>query len=176
MTSAPGEPDDDMEKNWLPSFLRRPPSDKPVIRSNTVFKAPQKVFAPEAATGEAEAPKRKPAPAKPTAKASAKPDKAKVKAKAAPVKAKGKKVKAERNVDQSKLDSFGFRLSSIKSKAAALYARKGGATLGEVKEELDSTQFNVLTELKEKGHTVDTKQEDGEGNRKITRYFVKAKK
>ncbi len=147
------------------------------------MKFPEKVFAPEAATASDEAPAKPKAKAKvngaaaaaPKAKAKAKAAPAKVKAKA-PAKAKAKGKAKERNVDPAKLDGFGFRLSSIKSKAAAMYAAKGGATLGEVKEALDSTQFNVLTELKERGFTVDTKQEDGDGPRKITRYFVKAKK
>jgi len=92
---------------------------------------------------------------------------AKGKGQAAPAKGKGEGVK---------LDAFGLKVGSKKSQAAALYARKGGATLDEVKKAINSPQLNVLAELKEAGFTVETKKEAGAGAKKITRYFLKAKK
>jgi hypothetical protein len=95
----------------------------------------------------------------------------KVKAKAAkaPDKAKAAKPKASK-VDK---DQFGFRKGSAKSEAAALYARKSGATLGEVKEKLGSVQLNVLVALEAEGRTVDKVKEARKGQRPATRYFLK---
>lgn len=106
------------------------------------------------------------------------PVKAKAKRKAAAkpakgaVKAKGKKV--ERQRDPAKLDAFGFRKGSIKSKAAAMYAKGKGATLAEVKEEVGSIQFNLLTELIERGVTVNKAEVKNEGGRMVTRYKIAA--
>lgn len=77
---------------------------------------------------------------------------------------------------QAKLDAFGFREGTIKSKAAALYADKGGATLAEVKAKTSSTQLNLLKECEGHGHTVTRVKEAGKGTRKVTRYFLVAKK
>ncbi len=52
------------------------------------------------------------------------------------------------------LDEWGIREGTARSKAVALYARPEGASLAEVKEAVGSVQYNVLTELKEKGHTI----------------------
>ena len=94
----------------------------------------------------------------------------------AKIKAKGKaKPRKPRVMDPTKLDQFGFRKGSIKSKAAAMYAGKKGATLSEVKEKLDSTQFNLLTELEEKGFKIDRVHIPSAGNRPVTRYRVHAK-
>ncbi len=123
----------------------------------------------KAAKAAPKAPAKAVKPAK-AAKA-AKPAKA---AKAAkPAKAK---TRAPRTVDPAKLDQYGLRAGSLKSQAAAMYAAKGGATLGEVTEALQSTQYNVIGMLREKGFTFDEKKEDGAGHRKVTRYFLKAKK
>ena len=112
---------------------------------------------------------------------------AKVKAKA---KGNGKAVKATRyfqgkanaktkakprNIDPAKLDQFGFRLGSLKSQAATMYAGKKGATLAEVKTALDSTQFNLLTELEEKGYKVERTEVPGNNNRKVTCFKIIAK-
>jgi hypothetical protein len=114
--------------------------------------------------------KRK-AKSKPAVKAKPKA-KAKVKeAKAPKVKTKGKKAKV-RNVDQSKLDRFGFRLGSKKSKAASMYAAKKGATLLEVKKALKSNQFNLLTELEEKGFEIKRIMTPGTNGRQITRFQI----
>ena len=102
------------------------------------------------------------------AKATAAPVKA---AKATPAKAKGK-AKAERQRDPLKLDAFGFRKGSIKSKAAAMYAK--GATLADVKEALGSVQFNLLTELEGRGFTVDKAEIKGANDRMVTRYKIHA--
>lgn len=114
-----------------------------------------------------------------TAKA-AKPTSKPVKAKATASKTKGKaekpaKARAKgktRNLDPAKRDEYGLRLGSIKSKAAAMYAGKKGATLGEVKDKLGSIQFNVLTQLEAKGHKVKRTEDKGETGRPITRFWL----
>ncbi len=97
----------------------------------------------------------------------------------APVKAKGTakakpgrvpKARKTRTADPAKQDQFGLRKGSIKSRAAAMYASKKGATLNEVKEALDSTQFNVLTELEGKGFKIARGLVPGIGARQATRY------
>ena len=128
----------------------------------------------EAEAPEAEAtPKAKPAKAKAKTKP-AKPAKAKP-AKAKPA-AKGKaKAAPKARKEPAGKDAFGLRIGSIKSKAAALYAGKKGATLAEVKEAVGSIQLNVLTELKEKGFKIKETKEAGEGKRQVTRYHLSAK-
>ena len=98
--------------------------------------------------------------------------KAAPKATAKPAKAKGKKAEWQR--DPAKLDAWGFRKESIKSRAAAMYAKGKGATLAEVKEEVGSVQFNLLTELKEAGHKVEVDQVKANG-RMVNRYKLIAK-
>lgn len=103
------------------------------------------------------------------------PSKARAARKANPQRAKrGKAAKAAktRAIDPTKLDKYGFRVGSLKSRAAAMYAGKKGATLAEVKEALKSTQFNVLSELQEKGFKIDHNPATGESGRKVTRYHV----
>lgn len=75
------------------------------------------------------------------------------------------------------VDAFGFRKGSLKSKAAAMYAAKGGATLSAVKAKLNSTQFNLLTELKAraKEFRVERSQVAGVGKRKATAYHISAR-
>lgn len=143
-------------------------------------KTPVKVHAAEAETGASEAPKSK-AKVKAKANGVAKPPRVKATAKAEkpvskPPKVKAAPAKPRKAVDLTKLDGFGFRLASLKSQAAAMFARKQGATLGEVRDALQSTQFNLLTQAKTRGFKVDEKLEDGNGNRRITRYFLSAKK
>jgi hypothetical protein len=94
---------------------------------------------------------------------------------ATPKAAKGKAKKAERQRDPAKLDAFGFRKESIKSKAAAMYAKGKGATLGEVKEVLGSVQFNLLTELEGNGHKVDKTEVKSSTGRMVTRYKLHGK-
>lgn len=135
----------------------------------------------DAEVSEAEStPAPAPASKKPKAKVKAK---AVVKAKAPAKKAKAnghskpKAVKARkaRTVDASKLDQFGFRLGTIKSKAAAIYAAKNGATLSEVKDKLKSTQFNLLTEVTKRGFKVKRTPETGDTNRKVMRFKIATK-
>jgi len=75
------------------------------------------------------------------------------------------------------VDAFGFRKGSLKSKAAAMYAAKGGATLAAVKAKLKSTQFNLLTELKAraKEFRVERSLVAGVGKRKATAYHISAR-
>lgn len=77
--------------------------------------------------------------------------------------------------DPNKLDKFGFRTGSLKSRAAHMYASKHGATLADVKGALHSTQFNVITELEGKGFVVERTPVSGDKDRKATRYHVLAK-
>lgn len=108
------------------------------------------------------APKAKTAP-KATAKAAKAPEKAKAAAKVAKPKAPA----AEK-------DAYGFRKGSAKSKAVAMYARKNGATLAEVKEALGSVQLNVLVALEADGKKVERITEERKGQRAVTRYILKA--
>jgi len=101
--------------------------------------------------------------------------KAKAKGKGKAVKAKGK-ARKPRQFDPAKLDPFGFRKGSLKSMAAAIYAKGKGATLAEVKEHLDSSQFNLLKQVEAAGFAVKRTYEQGNGNRKVTRYKIVAKK
>jgi len=105
----------------------------------------------------------------------------KVKPKAKKIKAKANgsrkakkslKAKAERKVDLSRLDQFGFRLGSKKSKAASLYAKPKGATLAEIKKALRSVQFNLLTELESKGYKIKRELVAGGHGRNITRFHI----
>jgi hypothetical protein len=90
-------------------------------------------------------------------------------------KAKGKaKAKIAHSTDPAKLDQFGLRRDSLKSKAASLYSTKRGATLNEIKAKLKSTQFNVLKQLREAGYKIKEAKEAGNGNREVTRYFLQA--
>lgn len=114
----------------------------------------------------ADKPKGKTAP-KVAAKAETAP-KATTKARKGSEKPKAAKSKAE-------VDQFGLRKGSAKSKAAAMYARKNGATLAEVKEALGSVQLNVLNGLEAEGYKVDRKKEKRNGERPVTRYSLKAK-
>jgi len=158
----------------IPEFLKRAigkanaPSEATMsnvdVESDpTPVKAPRRK-APSKANGAAKAAKgTKQAPAK--VKAASKPAKGKaaVKAKA---KAKGTRKLVER-------DEYGYALGTLRSKAAAMYASKTGATLEEIVEKLGSVQLNLLKTLAEAGHKVTKKKEEGSGNRKVTRYFLK---
>ncbi len=90
-------------------------------------------------------------------------------------KAKKKAKKAKPAKETAGLDAFGLRISSVRSQAAALYAREEGATLNEVKEKVGTIQFNVLTRLQKQGFVVDTTKEAGKNNRTVTRYFLNVK-
>ena len=86
--------------------------------------------------------------------------------------AKSNGERATRKVDLSKLDQFGFRLGSKKAQAAAMYASKKGATLAEVRGALQSTQFNLLTEIEKRGFKIERMPATGEHDRKVTRFHI----
>lgn len=73
------------------------------------------------------------------------------------------------------LDEFGLARGSVRSRAAALYAREGGATLQEVAQEVGIIQFNVLTKLKKDGFEITATKEAGEKNRTVSRYYLHRK-
>lgn len=129
-----------------------------------------------AATNGAAKPARRARPkvkaARPAKKAApvATPRAAKAKAKAKTAKPAKKAAKRER--DPAKLDPFGYRKGSIRSLAAAMYASKRGATLAEVKAKVGTIQFNVLTELKDRGFKRKEVREASKSGREVTRYFV----
>lgn len=175
----------------IPEWLMRKPKEQSEV---TTMKTPTKVTASDEALATAEATPAKAAKAvkakgngqaKPAkVKAAAKPAvKAKPKAEAKPakaVKAKGKakaaaKERKPRTLNPATLDAFGFRKGTIKSNAAALYAKGKGATLAEVKEKLKSAQFNLLTEVETRGFTVDKTPVKNTNGRKVTRYHIVAK-
>lgn len=176
MPNDPKTPDDQLE---IPQFLRRavpadePPAGQPVesvmVSAATETEAPApkaKVAKAPKANGAANGAAKATTKAKPAPKA-AKPAKTPAKAKAAPAKAK-----AESTV---KRDAYGYRVGSLKAQAAAMYGSKHGATLGEVKAKLNSTQLNLLTELEAKGFKVKKTKEGGEGSRQVTRYYLTTK-
>lgn len=176
------------EDGSIPAFLRREESvsnsEKEVPTMKTQDEEPIKDVADEEQAPPAKPAKKAPAaktPRKATAKANGKgngkaPVKAASKAKATAAPAKGKaKAKAARQVDMTKLDQFGFRKGSIKSQAAAMYAKGKGATLAEVREALGSVQFNLLTELEGNGFKVDKVPAKGETGRGVHRYKIHPK-
>jgi len=122
--------------------------------------APAKPRKPRSKANGAVKPAVKAKPAKVKAKPASKPAKAKAKAKAA----------STGLVDR---DKYGFSLGTLKSKAAAMYASKSGATLKEVSDKLGSVQLNLLKGCVAKGFKVIRKKEEGSGSRKVTRYFLK---
>lgn len=158
----------------FPTFLLRKHEDsrwlyQPKDRSRTMK---NDTSTAEADTDTDEAPATAPKPKK----AKAKTKKAAAKAPAKKAKANGKEKKAERaprTRDPAKLDEFGFRKGTIKSRAAAMY--KKGATLAEVKDEVGSVQFNLLTELEKNGHTIKKTTIKGTGGRDATKYKVTPK-
>jgi hypothetical protein len=146
------------KKAAAPKQAKEPASN--VVPIKPAGKAADKAKAAPAGKGKAE-------PVAPAGKAGKATQAAPAKGKAVePAKAPAKVVEK---------DPFGFKKGSLKSKAAEMYAAKGGATLFEVKSALNSSQLNVLMELEAKGHLVEKKKEAGKGKRPITRYFLKPK-
>lgn len=97
---------------------------------------------------------------------------------AAKAKAKAKaEAKAQHQAewkDKTKKDEFGFRIGSLRSKAAALY--KKGATLEEVTSKLGSVQYNILAKMEERGHKVTvTKVTHKDWKRPRFKYKVEAR-
>ena len=156
----------------FPDFLKRKPPATPT-KVSSVMKPDDIDPAVEA---DADTP-----PAKPKAKRTKKAKVAKAKGKSkkavakAGKKAKGK-LKEKRNRDPAKLDQFGFRKDSIKSRAAALYASKKGASLAEVKAEVGSVQFNILSQLEGEGYEITKSEFKNERGRTATRYKLSQKK
>lgn len=155
----------------LPEFLRREVTNK------DEHKRMSEVVENE---GTKPKPKAKPkAKANGAVKAAAKPAKAVAKPKAAP-KATAKPAKGSEKPKAVKpaaeKDTFGLRKGSTKSQAAALYARKSGATLAEVKDAVGSIQLNVLKNLEEEGYVIEKKKESREGSRPVFRYWLRDKK
>ncbi len=178
------KPDDDQLA--IPSFLKRDSSTNRAafmtdsetdteIEKTELAPAKTKVKA-ASSNGHDKAPVK--AKGKAKAKATMKPAKVKTAPKAtkkaakAIAKAKAAKPKAKNTAER---DLYGLRKDSIKSKAASLYARKSGATLEEVKEVLGSVQLNVLVGLEAAGHKVEKKRVERDGQRPVTRYYLKNK-
>ena len=186
---------DDMS---IPTFLQRDSNNESEFTKMNPLKTIRPHYAADEATATAEP--DAPAPAKEKAPKKAKtgkPAKAaanghgkakaqtkgtlKASAKNAPkatakvAKGKAKAPAAERTRDPTKLDAYGFRLGSVKSQAAAIYAKGKGATLAEVKDALGSVQFNLLTEVKAKGYDVEETEVKGTSGRMVTRYKIVTK-
>src|ERR1700721_3245921 len=185
----------------IPAFLKRDSNNEseftkmnPIIPTPAIARATAEATAapePGANTPKAEKPTKEPkakkaTPAKAATNGHSKPKaeakgttKAKAKGASAATpkatKGKAKAPTAERQRDLTKLDAYGFRLGTIKAKAAAMYAKGKGATLADVKEALGSVQFNLLTEVKERGFTVEEADVKGPTGRIVTRYKIVAK-
>lgn len=97
---------------------------------------------------------------------------AKGRAKAPMKPVKAAKARKARTINPAKLDQFGFRKGSIKSRAAAMYASKQGATLRGVRDKVGSNQFNLITELEGKGFKFTRELVPGAGHRQATRYHL----
>ena len=171
--------------------VKSKPKAKPVAskangKAKTAAKAPVSApvsAEPEPAKGKAPAKaKAKPAAAK-TAKPKAKPKrsplppehfvektKAKIDKKTKPV--KKPEVKTKKPSKDVELDKFSFKIGTIKSKAASMYARKSGASTEEVEEEFNGAQLNLLKEAAERGHTVKKEKTQRKDGRSVTRYYL----
>ena len=78
-------------------------------------------------------------------------------------------------VNGAAVDCYGFRADSLKAKAAAMYANKAGATVGEVRASLGGLHLNLLTTLEKNGYSIKREKEKGPGGRLVTRYFLSGK-
>lgn len=171
----------------IPASLKRDASNKaPFMTDETAtvvqetekrpaksVKAKSNGQAPKAVVKAADKPKVKKA-VKVAAKAKTAP-KATVKAHKVVAKTKAVKTKvAKPRVSKAELDAWGFRKGSAKSQAVAMYARKSGATLGEVKAVVGSVQLNCLVLLEEQGKKVERVKEKRGDERAVTRYWLKS--
>ena len=170
---------DDLSHLAIPDFLLRDDNNQLVNKRMSESVETGTETAPPKAKANGAA---KPAPkaaakaaGKPKAKAAAKAPAKKAAPKAAKKAAKAAPAKAPRKAPAEK-DEFGLSKGSAKSQAAAMYARKNGATLAEVKEKVGSIQLNVLNALEEAGHTVEREKVERKGERPVTRYRLIAKK
>lgn len=170
MGSGPDRTDEDLE---IPAFLKRPVVSKVATPSEGVPMARS-----ESEVEVVEAVEAETTPQPKARKAAAKPKAAKVAPKApktakAPAKAPAKaKAPAQPRKAALPLDVFGYRDGSMKSRAAVMYSTKKGATLGEVKSALGSTQLNLLKDLESRGFKVTRTKESGQGKRQVTRYHL----
>lgn len=167
-----------VQSNLTPDIRHEPVASskvEPMSTETTVETPKPKAKPPANANGAAKPARKAPVKAagKPKAKAAAKlPAKAKAAPKALKKPAKATAPKGP----PAKLDKWGIREGTAKSKAVEMYASKGGATLNEVKAVVGSVQLNVLKGLEAEGHLVTTKREKLDGARTCTRYFLKFKK
>jgi hypothetical protein len=69
---------------------------------------------------------------------------------------KSKKQATKKATTKGGKDKFGFRLGTAAAKAATMYAAKGGATQGEIKEVCGSPMRNMLTAAELRGFKVTT--------------------
>jgi|SRR5882724_6423280 len=166
----------------IPAFLLRDVNNKAkfmlMAADSVVESRPAKTTKADKSNGQDSAPVK--ATGKPVKKVATKAftkaknvPKATVRAAKTPQKAKADKPKAKIKIEK---DIWGFRKGSAKSKAVAMYARKNGASLEEVKAVVGSVQLNVLNSLEENGARIERVKELREGQRPITRYFLKAAK
>lgn len=130
----------------IPAFLKREPKEPKVAATNET---------------------------KPSTEAPSKPAKAAKAPKAATPKAKAEKPTSDSPSKPEAVDAYGLHFGSLNSRAVALYARKEGATVQEVKTALGGALvLNVLTKLAKEGHMVKRVKEKGAGARSVTRYFL----
>ena len=149
---------DDTKQPESPAPTSEVMSDTEVVDVVETAPEPVKVTKPKAKKVSAKAPTKKAKYVKSTPKKAVKKAVAKAKAKVT-------KPKAEK-------DAYGLRKGSLKSLAAAMYARKNGATLEEVKDKVGSTQLNVLTELEAAGYGVKQEKQKRKGKRDVFRYWL----
>ena len=167
------------EQLEIPAFLKRDDStNRAEFMSMAESVEVQKESRPAKTPAKAKANGAEKPASKAQAKGAAKPVKAAKtapKATAKPAKAPEKAKAAKPKADKAEKAQFGLRKGSAKSDAAAMYARKSGATLEEVKDRVGSIQLNVLKGLEAEGFVVEKEKEAREGARAVTRYFLKAK-
>ena len=142
---------------------------KSLIRDPVTNKAEYMVMSDTEELNEVEA------EAKPAKAVKAKSRKLIVKKAKASKEAKAKKA-PKSSMKSTEKDKFGLRKGSARSEAAAMYARKSGATLAEVEERVGSIQLNVLTALAKNGWEVEKDAEKRAGGRPVTRYWIRAAK
>ncbi len=112
-------------------------------------------------------------------KGAKRPARAAVKAAEAPeAPAKGKRTRKGAKAAgkaNGRTDMYGFREGSKDSKAAAMYARKSGATTPEIKKVLGQPHLNCLKAIEKGGHKVKrVKEVDNKTKKSVTRYYVTA--
>jgi hypothetical protein len=170
----------------IPSFLKRDADNRAEFHMNddSVSEVESRPAETKPKTRKAKSNGHDEAPVKATGKVKAKgAGKAPIKAKTAPkaaikaakgLKAVGKAKTAKPKREVTEKDAYGFRKGSAKSKAVAMYARKNGATLAEVKAAVGSVQLNVLNSMEADGAKIERVKEEKKGHRPVTRYILKS--